>query len=747
MDYLEGLNPPQREAVVNMDGPMMIIAGAGSGKTRVLTYKIAHLINNGVEPFNILSLTFTNKASREMKERIVEAVGDDAKNLWMGTFHSVFARILRFEAEKLGYQSNFTIYDTEDAKSVIKGVVKDFRLDDKLYKPNVVLSRISSAKNNLVSWRAYEQNNDLRLEDEASGRPKIFEIYKEYAIRCFRANAMDFDDLLFNTNVLLHQHLDVLNKYQNKFKYVMIDEFQDTNISQYYITRKLAARNRNICVVGDDAQSIYAFRGANIQNILNFEKDYPELKVIKLEQNYRSTQTIVEAANSVIAHNKNQLEKNTFTQNAIGDRIEVIRSPSDLEEARSVAQSIQQAIIKDHIPASDIAILYRTNSQSRALEEALVKLSIKAQIFGGLSFYQRKEIKDMIAYLKFVTNPKDEEAFKRIINYPKRGIGTTTVNNLFVKAAENKLGIWDVVSNIRQFFGGRVATQVENFANMIKVFQMQSEQKNAFETASFIAKNSGILRELYEDKTPEGKNRYDNLQELLNGIQGFTDDPEKEDKSLVTYLEEISLITTQDKEDVSDAITLMTIHMSKGLEYDYVYLVGMEENLFPSQMMLETREDLEEERRLFYVAITRAKQKLYMSYALQRYRFGKQIMCDPSRFIDEISPQYISMRRSSINEDLGPGSVPGFSNFRSLRQQPSNFTKKVVKPKDDRPFVPSKTDNLAAGIKVRHMKFGDGIVEKLSEEGLDRRAIIAFEEVGKKTLILTFAKLMILEDE
>ncbi|KXX71814.1 ATP-dependent helicase [Flammeovirga sp. SJP92] len=745
MDYLEGLNPPQREAVVNMEGPMMIIAGAGSGKTRVLTYKIAHLIANGVEPFQILSLTFTNKASREMRERIVEAVGDEAKNLWMGTFHSVFAKILRFEADKLGYQSNFTIYDSEDAKSVIKSVVKDFRLDDKLYKPSVVLSRISAAKNDLISWRAYEGNNDRRLEDEATGRPKIFEIYKEYAIRCFRANAMDFDDLLFNTNVLFHQHLDVLNKYQHKFKYVLIDEFQDTNISQYYITRKLAAKNRNICVVGDDAQSIYAFRGANIQNILNFEKDYPELKVIKLEQNYRSTQTIVEAANSVIKHNTNQLEKNTFTQNAIGERIEVIRSATDLDEAKAVAQSIQTAMMRDHIPAQDIAILYRTNSQSRALEEALVKLSIKAQIFGGLSFYQRKEIKDMVAYLKFVTNPKDEEAFKRVINYPKRGIGPTTVNNLFVKAAENKLGIWDVVANVRRFFGGRVATQVENFANMIKVFQMQMESKNAFELASFIAKGSGILKELYDDKTVEGKNRYDNLQELLNGIQGFTDDPEKEDKSLTNYLEEISLITSAEKEDMSDAITLMTIHMSKGLEFDYVFLVGMEENLFPSQMMLETRADLEEERRLFYVAITRAKIKLFMTYALQRYRFGKSIMCDPSRFIDEIAPQYISMKRSSINDDLGPGNVPGFSNYRSLRQAPSNFTKKVVAPKDDRPFVPSKADEIKEGLTVRHMKFGDGVVEKVAEEGLDRRATIEFEEVGKKTLILTFAKLMILE--
>ncbi|MBB6459085.1 ATP-dependent helicase [Flammeovirga kamogawensis] len=746
MDYLEGLNPPQREAVVNMEGPMMIIAGAGSGKTRVLTYKIAHLIANGIEPFQILSLTFTNKASREMKERIVDAVGDEAKNLWMGTFHSVFAKILRFEADKLGYQSNFTIYDSEDAKSVIKGVVKDYKLDDKLYKPNVVLSRISSAKNNLISWRSYEANNDMRLEDEAQGRPKIFEIYKEYAIRCFRANAMDFDDLLFNTNVLFHQHLDVLNKYQHKFKFVMIDEFQDTNISQYYITRKLAAKNRNICVVGDDAQSIYAFRGANIQNILNFEKDYPELKVIKLEQNYRSTQTIVEAANSVIKHNKNQLEKSTFTQNGIGDRIEVIRSGSDLDEAKAVAQSIQTAIMRDRIHPQDIAILYRTNSQSRALEEALVKLSIKAQIFGGLSFYQRKEIKDMVAYLKFVTNPKDEEAFKRVINYPKRGIGPTTVNNLFVKAAENKLGIWDVVSNIRRFFGGRIATQVENFANMIKVFQMQAEQKNAFEVASFIAKGSGILRELYEDKTPEGKNRYDNLQELLNGIQGFSDDPSKEDKSLVTYLEEISLITSSEKEDMSDAITLMTIHMSKGLEFDYCYIVGMEENLFPSQMMLETREDLEEERRLFYVAITRAKVKVFLTYALQRYRFGKQISCEPSRFIDEIAPQYISMKRNSISDDLGPGNTPGFSNYRSLRQAPSNFIKKAVKPKDDRPFVPSKADDLSVGLTVRHMKFGDGKVVKISEEGLDKRADIQFEEVGKKTLILTFAKLMIIED-
>ncbi|MEH0155024.1 UvrD-helicase domain-containing protein [Limibacter armeniacum] len=752
MDYLESLNEPQREAVVYNDGPMMIIAGAGSGKTRVLTYKIAYLMEQGVEPFNILSLTFTNKAAREMRERIEEVVGSDAKNLWMGTFHSIFARILRFEADKMGYQSNFTIYDTEDSKSVIKGIVKDMNLDDKLYKPNSVLSRISSAKNNLISWRMYENNNELRIEDEASGRHKISEIYKEYAIRCFKANAMDFDDLLFNTNVLFHKFPDVLNKYQDKFRYVMIDEFQDTNISQYVITKKLAARFQNICVVGDDAQSIYAFRGANIQNILNFEKDYPDLKVVKLEQNYRSSQNIVEAANSIIRFNQHQLPKNVWTQNDAGALIEIFKTATDNEEAKIVASSIFEEKMTHGLRNSDIAILYRTNSQSRAIEEALRRTNIKYKIVGGLSFYSRKEIKDMVAYLRFVMNPADEEAFKRIINYPKRGIGLTTVNKLRVIANENNLKIWDVVSNIRRFISGRAATSIEQFADMIKAFQFTVEQKDAFEAASLIAKNSGMLRELYDDKTVEGKVRYENLQELLNAIKAFSEDPEKEDKSLDSFLQEVSLITSTDQDADEDTITLMTIHMSKGLEFDHVYIVGMEENLFPSQMMLESRADLEEERRLFYVAMTRAKKKLFLSFALQRYRFGKLIMCEPSRFLGEIDRTFINARgvvSSSFSNE--PPRVPsGFTKVGSNNNQPTNlnqrrtsgFNKKTTQVPDN--FVACDPNDLKEGMRVMHVKFGEGIITKMEIDGADKRAKVRFDREGEKTLILAFAKLMIL---
>lgn len=727
-NYLEGLNEPQKEAVLYNDGPIMIIAGAGSGKTRVLTYKIAYLLEQGYEPFSILALTFTNKAAREMRERIEHVIGPEAKNLWMGTFHSIFARILRYEAEKLGYQSNFTIYDTEDAKSVISGVIKDMKLDDKLYKVNSVMSRISSAKNNLISWRSYENKTEYRIEDEASGRPKVFEIYKEYALRCFRANAMDFDDLLFNTNVLFHKHPDVLNKYQHRFKYVMIDEFQDTNVSQYMITKKLCAVHQRICIVGDDAQSIYAFRGANIQNILNFEHDYPDVRVIKLEQNYRSTQTIVEAANSVIRHNRHQLKKKVWTSNVQGSLIDLIRSTNDSEEARNVATSIYEEHLRG-TAYKDIAILYRTNSQSRAIEESLRRTGIRYKIIGGLSFYQRKEIKDMIAYLRFTLNTADTESFKRIVNYPKRGIGLTTVNKLLVTSHESGQPVWMLLQNIRSLFSGNTASLLERFRDMVKAFQMFVAQKDAYEAASAIAKNSGLLKELYEDRSVEGKVRYDNLQELFNAIKAFVEDPDKTDKSLTAFLQEVALITSSDEQEQENAVTLMTVHMSKGLEFDYVYLVGMEENLFPSQLMLENSVDLEEERRLFYVAVTRAKKKLYLTFALQRYRFGKLIMAESSRFIDEIDQQYIS--RKALRGD-------GMSTPQSFR--PSGFVREFASEE----FQAEDPDNIEVGMRVRHLKFGEGSVESISKDGMEIRAKVLFDEVGEKTLLLNFAKLMII---
>src|SRR5690606_20196346 len=624
MDYLKELNEPQREGVTNTEGPAMIIAGAGSGKTRVLTYRIAHLIKaKGVDPFNILALTFTNKASQEMRRRIEKVVGSDARNLWMGTFHSVFARILRAEAGRLGYPSNITIYDTDDTKSLIKNIIKEMGLDDKVYKPNVVLNRISGAKNRLVSWQAYLNNPVYRADDEENLKPEMGNIYKAYVQRCFKSDAMDFDDLLFNTNVLFKDHPDVLNKYQHRFKYVLVDEFQDTNLSQYLITKKLSAVHQNIAVVGDDAQSIYAFRGADIQNILNFEKDFPDLKIIKLEQNYRSTQNIVNAANSIIVKNRAQLKKNVWTSNPLGSPITLIKSTTDNEEGKLVASSIFEEKMNNQLKNSDFAVLYRTNSQSRAIEEALRRMNIKYKIVGGLSFYQRKEIKDLLSYLRFTVNHNDEQALRRIINLPKRGIGPSSVDKMVVAAEDHSMSLWEVVCHAGQFIGGRTATAVEDFSTMIKSFKIAVEKKDAFDAASQIAKNSGLLKELYEDKTIEGLNRYENVQELLNAIKEYVDNIENEDKSIGAFLQEIALITDADtKNNDEDSVSLMTIHGSKGLEFKNVYLVGMEEDLFPSQMMLSSRADLEEERRLFYVAITRAEQKLFLSYSLTRYRFG-----------------------------------------------------------------------------------------------------------------------------
>ncbi|MBL3656419.1 ATP-dependent helicase [Fulvivirga sediminis] len=751
MDYLKSLNEPQYEGVVNTDGPTMIIAGAGSGKTRVLTYRIAYLMEKkGVDPFNILSLTFTNKAAKEMRDRIEKVVGTDARNLWMGTFHSVFARILRSEADRLGYPSNFTIYDADDAKQLIKSIVKEMNLDDKVYKPNVVLNRISGAKNRLISWREYIKNPIYRADDESNMKPELGRIYKTYSERCFKAGAMDFDDLLFNTNVLFKEHLDVLNKYQQRFHYVMVDEFQDTNISQYLITKKLSAVRQNICVVGDDAQSIYAFRGADIQNILNFEKDYPDLRVIKLEQNYRSTKNIVNAANSIISRNRAQLKKDVWTANDSGTLIELLRATSDNEEGKLVASSIFEEKMQNHLKNSDFAILYRTNSQSRAMEEALRRMNIKYKIVGGLSFYQRKEIKDLMAYLRYSINHNDEQSLRRIINYPKRGIGDSSLDKIIVAANENNIGLWDVLTNISSYMPGRVANAVMDFVTLIKRFKIDIEKKDAFEAANLIAKGSGILKTLYEDKTVEGLSRYENVQELLNAVKEFVDDPDKEDKSLGSFLQEIALITgvDNDKDDDDDKVTMMTIHMAKGLEFKNVYIVGMEEDLFPSQMMLSSRADLEEERRLFYVAITRAEHKLYLSYALSRYRFGRLKNCEPSRFIDEIDPSFIkvSKRHSKVesrpssegNGDFAKSFVSGIK--RTTSSQPLTRKSNYKAPVD---FKPSDTSTLKTGMKVEHPKFGFGKVVEMDESGANRKATVNFDDFGEKTLLLSFAKLRI----
>lgn len=770
IDYISGLNEPQRQAVMHGNGPLMIIAGAGSGKTRVLTYRIAYLIEQGVDPFRILALTFTNKAAGEMRHRIERVVGTDARNIWMGTFHSVFAKILRIEARAIGYTSNFSIYDTDDSKSLLRSIVKEMGLDDKTYRINSVFSRISGAKNRLIGPEDYLANTVILADDLATRMPEVGRIYKEYARRCFAANAMDFDDLLFNTNVLFRDHLDILNKYQHKFQHVLVDEFQDTNISQYLITRKLAAVHQNICVVGDDAQSIYAFRGADIENILNFQRDYGKenVKIVKLEQNYRSTNNIVQAANSIIRRNKNQLEKNVFTDNEEGSLIDLIKAGSDNEEGRLIATSIFEAKMQDNLTNNDFAILYRTNAQSRAFEEALRKVSIKYRIIGGLSFYQRKEIKDLIAYLRFTVNQQDEEAFKRIINLPKRGIGDTTIAKLFVVAAEHNVGIWEVVANISKYVAGRAGLAIEGFAHLIKSFKLMLDKKDAYDVSAHIAKASGILKELYEDKTVEGLARYENVQELLNAIKEFVDNPENEDKSLSSFLQTVSLLTTADEKEEdgdNDKVTLMTIHAAKGLEFKNVYIVGMEEDLFPSQMMLESREDLEEERRLFYVAITRAEKRLTLSFAESRYNYGRLKVCEPSRFLMEIDPRFLKMARMRM-EAARPERNSDINNFernsRDRNEMPSAGSMSFVKTLAQRTaqrqgtqptgnhtpsadFAPSDTSALTAGIRVEHMKFGFGKVKSLDINGTERKAVIQFETVGEKTLLLSFAKLRIVE--
>lgn len=770
-NYLDSLNPAQKQAVMQKDGPMIIIAGAGSGKTRVLTYRIAHLMNGGVDAFNILSLTFTNKAAREMKERIASVVGaSEAKNLWMGTFHSVFARILRSEADKLGFPSNFTIYDTQDSVRLITAIIKEMGLDKDRYKPKQVLNRISSFKNSLITVRAYFNNSDLQEADLMASRPKVGDIYKEYVDRCFKSGAMDFDDLLLRTNELLARFPEVLAKYQDRFRYIMVDEYQDTNHSQYIIVRALADRFQNICVVGDDSQSIYSFRGANIQNILSFQKDYPDVKTFKLEQNYRSTKNIVNAANSVIEKNKTKLDKEVWTSNDDGEFIKVMRTISDGEEGRFVAQSIFDNKMNLQLKNDQFAILYRTNSQSRAMEDALRKKNIEYKIYGGLSFYQRKEIKDILSYLRLLINPNDEEALKRVINYPARGIGSTTIDKLTIAANHYKKSIFEILKHLDKVdlkINAGTKTKLQNFLNMILRLQIEAQTKDAFEIADTVVKETRLIKDLEKEGTPEAVSRVENVQELLNGVKDFITDKteEGEDASLTSYLEEVALYTDldDDKKDDKPKVSLMSIHQSKGLEYPYVYIVGLEENLFPSAMSMNTRSELEEERRLFYVALTRAEKQAYLTYAQTRYRWGKLTDGEPSRFLEEIDDSYLEY----LTPKTPIGSTNRFIDAGLFDDAPKKirFQKPIQRKRAEREqvkkatFIPPKNlkkvsqtstganlfdDKITVGNIVEHNRFGKGEVIKLEGAGANKKAEIQFGTAGKKNLLLKFANLKVI---
>ena len=753
MSYLDELNEPQRQAVVNSDGPTLIVAGPGSGKTRVLTYRIAHLLNKGVDPFGILALTFTNKASESMRQRIEKISGNNARNLYMGTFHSVFARILRVEAPKIGYPANFTIYDTEDSKSLIKTIVKEQGLDDKIYKPGQVYNRISSAKNSLITPQDYAANGEMLTEDANARRPALAKLYKIYCDRCFKSGAMDFDDLLLNTHVILEKFPDVLYKYQHKFRYVLIDEFQDTNYLQYEIVRKIADVFQNITVVGDDAQSIYAFRGATIDNILNFEKDFPELKVYKLEQNYRSTQKIVKAANELIHRNRNQIKKEIWTENDKGEDIKIVRTPSDNEEGRWVADSIHELKMREHYKNNDFAVLYRTNAQSRAFEEALRRLNIPYKIYGGMSFYQRKEIKDLLAYLKLTVNHYDEEALKRVINYPARGIGQTTIDKISIIAINENMRLWDVMENIhRTDFASRTKNAIEEFVMMMKSFAAQQLKMSAYDLAAHIGKTTKLIAELYNDKTVEGISRFENIQELLNSIKEFVEDDEVvgdegsvNDKTLGSFLQTVTLLTGDEKSAENlDSVKLMTVHAAKGLEFPVVYVVGMEENLFPGTQSLYSMDDLEEERRLFYVAITRAEARLFLTYANTRYKFGQLNYCDSSRFLQEVPDNIVSFhgvfKKPKVHHQASP-----ISTFSRVVSPPS--PKPTAQPPvnhSSEPFIPDDANTLQTGMEVLHEKFGEGKVVSIDGSGANKIASIFFSAYGVKKIMLKFAKVKIL---
>jgi len=780
-DYIRGLNDQQKEAVLHKDGPIMIVAGAGSGKTKVLTTRIAHLLAQGVDAFNILALTFTNKAAKEMKERIEKILGNtSARSLYIGTFHSVFARILRGEAHRIGYPNNFTIYDTDDAKSVVKTVVNELNLDDKHYKPNVVYNRISQAKNSLVGPADYANDYHIQQEDMRANRPAIAQIYAAYAARCFKNGAMDFDDLLIKMYELLKNHPESLHKFQHKFKYILIDEYQDTNPAQYEIIKLLGAAHENVCVVGDDAQSIYSFRGATIENILQFQKDYDDVKVVKLEQNYRSTQSILNAANEVIKNNKGQIPKNLWTDNSTGEKIRLVRMMTDNEEGKFVADTIQEQKLRNHFNNRDFAILYRTNAQSRAFEESLRRMGIPYTMYGGVSFYQRKEIKDMIAYLRIIINTRDEESLKRIINYPTRGIGKTSIDRAVLAANDHNITLWEVLERAPEFgFKGGTLEAVENFVLMIRSFTSMLATKNAYEVATHVGKQTNLIKELFNDKTTEGLARYENIQELLNSIKEFTERPdedgvlEEETKGLGNYLQQITLLTDADEKDPNaDTVKLMTIHAAKGLEFSCVFAAGLEEMLFPNAMAINTREELEEERRLFYVVITRAKEKLWITYANTRYRFGTLVQNEPSRFIEEIPSDFLDRSfagggarnqgsafgdRSAFDRMHGGG----FGNTASQAEKrygppptkkdtkptyvpPKPFVKTIEhNPSPD--FVASDTSALQVGQKVEHQKFGFGEVVGMEGSAHNPIATVKFEHNGEKKIMLNYAKLRIVE--
>lgn len=773
--YLQGLNEQQKEAVTHMNGPLMIIAGAGSGKTKVLTSRIAHLMNSGVDSFNILALTFTNKAAKEMKERVEKTLGNtEARNLYIGTFHSVFARLLRAEASKLGYPQSFTIYDTDDSRSVLKAVINDMGLDDKHYKPNIVHNRISSAKNALIGPVEYNSNTMIQQEDARSKRPAIGEIYASYVARCFKNGAMDFDDLLFKMHELLRDYPEVLHKYQHKFKYLLIDEYQDTNPVQYQIAKLLAAVHENICVVGDDAQSIYSFRGATIENILQFQKDYDDVKLVKLEQNYRSSASILEVANHVIKNNQGQIPKNLWTENEEGEKIKLVRTMTDNEEGKFVADTIQENKLRNHFYNNDFAILYRTNAQSRSFEESLRRTGIPYKIYGGLSFYQRKEIKDYIAYLRIIANTKDEEGLKRIINYPARGIGKTTVEKCLVIAGEQNITFYEVLEKAKAFgFKAGTLTAIEEFVTMIKYFQNQLTKHNAYDVAVQVGKHTNIVKELFNDKSTEGLARYENIQELLNSIKEWTESPSNEDgeqgdKGLGAYLQQITLITDADNDkNEADSVKLMTVHAAKGLEFACVFVVGLEETLFPSGMSVNTREELEEERRLFYVAVTRAKRHLWLSHANSRYRFGQLVQNDPSRFIEEMPEDKIdksSAGGGARNQSSGwgnaydrmhGGNTKGWSEPKAKLNsdnKPSKPSYMPVAPPStlNKNHIPSENftaadpSDLEAGMKIEHQKFGFGVIKEIEGSAHNPIAVILFDKNGEKKIMLNYAKLSII---
>ena len=782
-DYLNGLNERQKEAVLHLNGPLMIVAGAGSGKTKVLTTRIAHLMANGVDSFRILALTFTNKAAKEMRDRVEKILGNnEARNLYIGTFHSVFARILRVEAGRLGYPNNFTIYDTDDAKAVVKTVIHELNLDDKHYKPSSVYNRISAAKNSLVGPEEYARDYYIQQEDMRANRPAVSQIFSAYVQRCFKNGAMDFDDLLLKFYELLTKIPEALSKYQRKFQYILIDEYQDTNPAQYEIIKLLGAQHENVCVVGDDAQSIYSFRGATIQNILQFQKDYEDVTVVKLEQNYRSTQSILNIANEVIKNNKGQIPKVLWTENAAGEKIKLVRTMSDNEEGKFVADTIQEQRLRNHYPNKDFAVLYRTNAQSRAFEESLRRMGIPYTMYGGISFYQRKEVKDLVAYLRVIVNPKDEEALKRIINYPARGIGKTSIDKAVLFANENNISMWDVLVNAPKFgYKAGTAEIIEGFVTMIKMFQSELPKRNAYDIAFLVGKQSGLVKDLF-DRRQEGDDaiqRYENIQELLNSIKEFTETPSNEegevgDKGLGAYLQQITLLTNDDEKDENaDTVKLMTIHSAKGLEFGCVFACGLEEMLFPNAMSINTREELEEERRLFYVVITRAKHKLWITYANTRYKFGQLVQNEPSRFIDEIPAEYLdrSFAGGGVRNQTGTfnswsaqsafdrmnrgfdsgyrspvaGNREGTGNQKA--EKPSYLTSKPqVKEHIPSPdFKPSDTSNLQVGQKVEHQKFGFGEVMRMEGAAHNPVATVKFELNGEKKIMLNYAKLRIVE--